>query len=52
METGYDFSDLKALFQNCTLKRSPELFHTHGLIDISKAIMGKKRCYYRSASPF
>jgi len=34
-----EFSDLKALFLNCTLKRSPDLSHTQGLIDISKAIM-------------
>ena len=38
-----DFSDLKALFINCTLKRSPELSHTEGLIDISRAIMKKNR---------
>jgi len=37
----WDFSDLKALFINCTLKRSPELSHTQGLIDISTAIMEK-----------
>ena len=37
----WDFSDLKALFINCTLKRSPELSHTQGLIDIAKAIMEK-----------
>ena len=37
----WDFSDLKALFLNCTLKRSPELSHTQGLIDISKAILEK-----------
>lgn len=37
----WDFSDIKALFLNCTLKRSPELSHTQGLIDISKAIMEK-----------
>ncbi|PIQ77182.1 flavodoxin [Candidatus Peregrinibacteria bacterium CG11_big_fil_rev_8_21_14_0_20_46_8] len=36
-----DFSDLKALFLNCTLKKSPELSHTQGLIDISKMIMEK-----------
>ncbi|MCZ6917125.1 MAG: flavodoxin family protein [Gemmatimonadetes bacterium] len=36
-----DFSDLTALFLNCTLKRSPELSHTQGLIDISRAIMEK-----------
>ena len=37
----WDFSDLRALFINCTLKRSPELSHTQGLIDISKAILEK-----------
>lgn len=37
----WDFSDLKAVFLNCTLKRSPEISHTQGLIDISKAIMEK-----------
>ena len=35
----WDFSDLSALFLNCTLKRSGELSHTQGLIDISTAIM-------------
>ena len=30
-DTRYD--DLRALFINCTLKRSPELSHTQGLID-------------------
>ena len=34
-----DFSDIKALFINCTLKKSPEKSHTQGLIDISKQIM-------------
>lgn len=37
----WDFSDLKAVFLNCTLKRSPELSHTEGLIRISRAIMEK-----------
>ncbi len=37
----WDFSDLRALFLNCTLKRSPEVSHTQGLIDISRAIMEK-----------
>ena len=40
-ESRWDFSDLRALFLNCTLKKSPELSHTQGLIDISKAIMEK-----------
>jgi len=38
-----DFSDLKALFINCTLKRSPELSHTEGLIRVSQAIMERNR---------
>ena len=33
------FDDLRALFINCTLKRSPELSHTQGLVDISRRIM-------------
>src|SRR5215210_8544319 len=37
----WDFSDLRALFLNCTLKRSPELSHTEGLINISRAIMAE-----------
>jgi len=38
---GWNFSDLKALFLNCTLKPTPQLSHTEGLITISKAIMEK-----------
>jgi len=38
-ESRWDFSDLSAVFLNCTLKRSPELSHTKGLIDIAQAIM-------------
>ena len=34
-----DYSDLKALFVNCTLKRSPEVSNTQGLMDISEEIM-------------
>jgi len=37
----WDFTDLSALFLNCTLKRSPERSHTEGLIDISRAILEK-----------
>jgi len=37
----WDFSDLRALFLNCTLKRSPGMSHTQGLIDIATAIMKK-----------
>jgi len=35
----FDFSGLKALFINCTLKKSPALSHTEGLVDISRRIM-------------
>ena len=35
----WDFSDLNAVFFNCTLKRSPERSHTEGLMRVSKAIM-------------
>jgi multimeric flavodoxin WrbA len=35
----YDFSDLKAVFVNCTLKRSPEVSHTEGLADLAMTIM-------------
>ena len=40
-ESTWNFSDLKALFLNCTLKRSPEPSHTDGLIRISQAILEK-----------
>lgn len=41
MKKDWDFSDLKALFFNCTLKKSPEISNTGGLIEISKNIMEK-----------
>src|SRR5262245_55086509 len=34
-----DFSDLRAVYINCTLKRSPEVSHTRGLANRSIAIM-------------
>lgn len=34
-----DYTDLRALFVNCTLKRSPELSHTEGLMRRSMALM-------------
>jgi multimeric flavodoxin WrbA len=39
-ETRYD--DLRALFVNCTLKRSPAASNTEGLIDVSRNIMAKQ----------
>ncbi len=38
-ESKWDFSDLRALFINCTLKPSPEQSHTQGLADIAIAVM-------------
>jgi multimeric flavodoxin WrbA len=34
-----DYSDLRALYVNCTLKRSPERSHTQGLVGLSVGIM-------------
>ena len=39
MASPYDFSDLKAVFLNCSLKRSSEPSHTQLLMDDSIAIM-------------
>lgn len=36
-----DYSDLKALFVNCTLKLSPRRSHTDGLIDLSRQVFHK-----------
>ena len=37
-----DFSNLKAVYVNCTLKKSPEISHTALLMDVSKSIMAKE----------
>lgn len=36
---AFDYSDLTAVYVNCTLKRSPEPSNTEGLIDKSRAVM-------------
>jgi multimeric flavodoxin WrbA len=41
-QTTWDFSNLRALFINCTLKRSPEGSNTQGLADISIEIMRRQ----------
>jgi multimeric flavodoxin WrbA len=38
-----DFSILKALYINCTLKKSPEKSHTDTLMNVSKEIMKKEK---------
>lgn len=42
-QDSWDFSKLKAVFINCTLKRSPETSHTKGLIDVSATIMERNK---------
>ena len=37
-----DFSKLKVVYVNCTLKKSPQESHTKSLMDVSKAIMVKE----------
>src|SRR3954470_21116801 len=41
-QSSWDFTDLRALFVNCTLKRSPEPSNTQGLADISIEIMRRQ----------
>jgi hypothetical protein len=41
-QSRWDFSDLRALFINCTLKRSPEVSNTEGLANISMEIMRRQ----------
>ncbi len=38
----WDFSDLSALFINCTLKRSPEVSNTQGLAEIAIGVMRRQ----------
>ena len=40
--TPADYSDLKAVYFNGTLKRSPETSNTEGLIEVSRLIMEKQ----------
>ena len=46
-----DYSDLRALFINCTLKRSPERSHTQGLMDLSEEIMRRNALRWRTSAP-
>jgi len=39
----WDFSDLKALYINCTLKKSPSMSHTEGLMRRSMTILEKNK---------
>ena len=37
--SSWDFSGLRALYVNCTLKPAPAVSNTQGLMDLSTAIM-------------
>lgn len=50
-ENPYDFSDLKALFLNCTLKKSPEPSHTEGLIQYAQAIFEANKVHTEIIRP-
>jgi len=41
-QSKWDFSNLRALFVNCTLKKSPEISNTQGLADVSMEIMRRQ----------
>ena len=49
MEKKYD--DLKALFLNCTLKKSPKVSHTEGLLQVSRHIMEKNGVQVETLRP-
>ncbi|GAA3883147.1 flavodoxin family protein [Leifsonia kafniensis] len=38
-QNGFNYAGLRALFINCTLKRSPEVSNTQGIVDLSAALM-------------
>ncbi|PPL15874.1 flavodoxin family protein [Microterricola pindariensis] len=40
--TNFDYAGLRALFINCTLKRSPEVSNTQGIIDLSAGLMRRQ----------
>ncbi len=42
MDSKKDFSNLNALFFNCTLKKSPEVSNTEGLLEASRKLMEKE----------
>lgn len=48
---SFDYSDLTAVYVNCTLKRSPEPSNTEGLIDKSRAVMEAAGVRPRSSGP-
>ena len=43
-----DFSKLKVLYINCTLKQSPRKSHTQGLMDVSQTILKAERVSFEN----
>lgn len=41
-KTQVNFSDLSALYINCTLKKSPEASNTEGLFEVSRSLMARE----------
>jgi multimeric flavodoxin WrbA len=41
-QAHWGFTDLKAIFINCTLKKSPEVSNTQGLMDLSAELMRRQ----------
>ena len=53
MKNTTDYSDLKAVYINCTLKKTPEKSHTQALMDVSIDMMRKQGVtvnYYRAVN--
>jgi multimeric flavodoxin WrbA len=50
-QSQWDYSGLSALFLNCTLKKSPHMSHTEGLIRISREIMEKNGIHTETIRP-
>ncbi len=50
-EKPAEYSDLRALFLNCTLKKSPELSHTDGLFRITQTILEKNGVAVETVRP-
>lgn len=47
----HNFSNLKAMYLNCTLKKTPQLSHTQGLMDVSIEIMKKENVTVETFRP-
>jgi len=44
-QASFEYAGLRALFINCTLKRSPEISNTQGLMNLSINLMHEQGVY-------